>query len=140
MLRFLLDSNILSEPIKPHPNPNVVEKLHVHQGEVAMPIVVWHELVYGVERMPAGRKKEYLFDYLNEVVYPSIPILPYDEVAAVWHARERARLEATGRPAPFVDGMIAAVAVAHELFVVTRNTADFADYEGIEVTNWFDLQ
>ena len=57
-----------------------------------MPGVDWHELVYGLEGMPASRRKDDLFSYLTISVYATLPILPYDEGATVWHGSERARL------------------------------------------------
>ncbi len=59
-----------------------------------------------------------------------------DEGAATWHAQERARLEALGRPAPFVDGQIAAIAHANQLVLVTLNTKDFASYKDLTVETW----
>jgi tRNA(fMet)-specific endonuclease VapC len=69
-------------------------------------------------------------------VQASFPILPYDEAAASWHGSERARLEASGRPAPYVDGQIAAVAHANGLVLVTLNTGDFSRFKDLEVEDW----
>jgi len=66
----------------------------------------------------------------------SFPNLPYDEAAATWHGEERARLEALGRPGPFVDGQIAAVAHVHGLVLVTTNETDFDGFKGLTVENW----
>ena len=62
--------------------------------------------------------------------------VPYDEAAAHWHGVERARLEALGRPAPYVDGQIAAIAHVNELTLVTANVKDFKRFSGIEVESW----
>ncbi|OFW07357.1 MAG: hypothetical protein A3H96_05110 [Acidobacteria bacterium RIFCSPLOWO2_02_FULL_67_36] len=59
--------------------------------------------------------------YLRDVVRASFPNLPYDEAAATWHGEERARLEALGPPAPFVDGQIAAIAHVQGLMLVTAS-------------------
>ena len=66
----------------------------------------------------------------------SFPILPYDEAAATWHGYERARLESLGKPAPFTDGQIAAIAHANDLVLVTVNVKDFARFKGLKVANW----
>jgi tRNA(fMet)-specific endonuclease VapC len=63
-------------------------------------------------------------------------ILPYDERAAEWHAKERARLTALGQIASFVDGQIAAVARVNGLILVTRNTPDFEKFSGLKLENW----
>ena len=64
------------------------------------------------------------------------PNLPYDEAAATWHGEEGARLDALGKPAPFIDGQIAAVAHVHGLVLVTTNESHFAGFKGLEVENW----
>jgi tRNA(fMet)-specific endonuclease VapC len=135
-LRFLLDSNVLSEPMRPVPDRAVMERLHKHQRELAISSVVWHELLYGVHRLHASRKRENIERYLNDVVAIVGPILSYDDAAAACHAAERARLTRLGRTPPFVDGQIAAIAVVHDLVLVTRNVADFDCFEGIHLENW----
>ena len=70
------------------------------------------------------------------MVLGSFPILPYDEAAATWHGEERARLDALGRPAPFVDGQIAAIAHITGLVVATTNVRDFTRFKGLTVENW----
>jgi tRNA(fMet)-specific endonuclease VapC len=147
-----LDTNIVSEPAKPDPSEAVLARLREHGGEVALPSVTWHELIYGAERMEEGRRRSYLFEYLREVVRPSMPILPYDAAAAQWHGRARAALEREGLSTPFADGQIAGIAGAEGLTVVTENTADFEPFAnleevgaleeaplegGIQVENWF---
>ena len=57
-------------------------------------------------------------------------------VAAGWHGQERARLEALGKSAPFVDGQIAAIAQVNELVLVTANIKDFSQFRGLKVENW----
>jgi tRNA(fMet)-specific endonuclease VapC len=134
--RFLLDSNVLSEPLRPDPNRKLLERLRKHQHEIATSSIVWHELLFGASRLPASRKRQAIEQYLAEVVAATIPILPYDETAAAWHATERGRLVSLGRTPPFVDGQIAAIAKIHDLTLVTRNTADFADFAELRVQNW----
>ncbi len=63
-------------------------------------------------------------------------VLPYDQMAAEWHAAERARLGAVGLTPPFVDGQIAAVAHVNDLTLVTANTRDFAHFEGLRIEDW----
>ena len=97
---------------------------------------VWHELSYGVRRLPKGKRRTVLEAYLRDVVRSSFAVLPYDEAAAEWHGRERARLESIGRAAPFVDGQIAAIAHVHSLIVVTANPQDFRRFDGLRIENW----
>lgn len=136
-LRFLLDTNVLSEPLTSNPAAGVTEKLRRHELEMATCAPVWHELVFGVTRLPASRKRSAIERYLAEVVAATLPILPYDADAAAWHGRERARLATEGRSAPFVDGQIAAIAVVNDLTLVTRNARDYRRFSEIRVENWF---
>jgi tRNA(fMet)-specific endonuclease VapC len=113
-----------------------MRRLHEHDGEMAIPALVWHELRFGCARLPKSRRREVIERYLNDVVAVSFPVLDYDQQAADWHALERARLVGAGRTPPFVDGQIAAIACVHELVLVTLNKADFAAFRGIQVKSW----
>ncbi len=137
MLRYLLDTNIVSEPAKPHPDVTVQKRYDTHRREAAISSVVWQELVYGAERIPQGRKRDFLKRYLTGVVRAALPILPLDAEAAAWLGRKRARLESGGRTPPLSDAMIAATAATRGVILVTRNTADFGGFEGLHVENWF---
>jgi tRNA(fMet)-specific endonuclease VapC len=136
MLRYLLDTNIVSQPVSKAPAVNVLRKLRSVSDQCAIAAPVWHELQYGCRRLPAGKRREALEDYLADVVQVSFPILPYDDAAAKRHAAERARLEEAGTTVPFVDGQIAAIALANELVLVTSNMRDFAPFTGLTVENW----
>jgi tRNA(fMet)-specific endonuclease VapC len=135
-LRFLLDTNVVSEAIRPFPNPAVLDKFEQNKGRVGIATVVWHELLFGLERLPPSRKRNALEAYLLRVVQATMPILPYDQAAAEWHARERARLAAAGRTPPFLDGQIAATAKANELVLVTANRSHFEIFEGLQIEDW----
>jgi tRNA(fMet)-specific endonuclease VapC len=135
-LRYLLDTNVISEPLRPAPEPRILEKLRQHQSELATAAVVWHELVFGFARLPPSRKRDAVGAYLLETVFETIRILPYDRAAADWHARERARLTDIGRPVPFADGQIAAIARENGLVLVTSNLRDFEPFEGLTVEDW----
>ena len=135
-LRYLLDTSIVSSPVSKIPDREIVRQLDEHGPECAIGAPVWHELTYGCRRLPKGKRRAALEAYLQDVVRAAFPILPYDEIAAMWHGHERARLEALGRPAPFVDGQIAAIAHANELVLVTANARDFARFKDLKVENW----
>lgn len=134
--RYLLDTNILSEPCRPKPDSRTMKKLLEHDGELTTCSVVWHELSFGVARLPAGRRKTALQAYLDEVVGRTTAILSYDRAAAAWHAAERVRLEAAGKTPGFADGQIAAVAAVNGLVLVTRNVRHYDLFSGIRVEKW----
>jgi tRNA(fMet)-specific endonuclease VapC len=134
--RFLLDTSIVSAPMQKTPNLRVLAQLEAHGASSAIASPVWHELLFGCRRLPRGRRRTELEAYLDEVVSTTLPVLPYDELAAAWHAAERARLETAGKAAPFVDGQIAAVAATRELTLVTTNVADFRYFRGLRIVDW----
>ena len=134
-LKYLLDTNVLSEPLRRRPDPDVESRLDAHAHEACTAAPVLHELQYGLVRMPDGTRKQELTHYLRWVL--RLEILPYDRDAARWHAEERARLTGRGRTPPFVDGQIAAIAATNGLTLVTRNTGDFDSFAELSVENWF---
>lgn len=138
--RFLLDTSIVSSPISKEPSPGVLRKLEEHGHECAIAAPVWHELTFGCQRLPRGKRRSAIEAYLEDVVLASFVVLPYGRDAANWHGVERARLEAAGKPAPFVDGQIAAVAFVNQLTLVTVNVKDFARFKGVQVENWSKLR
>ncbi|MCP4677752.1 MAG: type II toxin-antitoxin system VapC family toxin [Deltaproteobacteria bacterium] len=88
--------------------------------------------------MPKGKRRRAIEYYLRDVVLASIPVLPYDGQAARIHAIERVRLTEQGKTPAFVDGQIAAVALANKLIVITADTNDFESFEGLTVMNWLE--
>ncbi len=136
MSRYLLDTNALSEPIKPAPNIGFMRQLQEHRHACAIASVSWHEALYGLSRMPHGRRRQALEEYLYTVVRAAFPMVPYGTEAAEWHAQERARLMAVGRPPPFADGQIAAIAKVHGLVLVSANLADMRLFDGVDVVSW----
>jgi len=135
-LRYLLDTTIVSSPVSKTPDPRIVRYLDERGHECAIAAPVWHELTYGCRRLPRGKRRAALETYLRDVVQAAFPILAYDEVAATWHGHERARLERLGRPAPYADGQIAAIAHVSDLVLVTSNVKDFARFKELEVADW----
>jgi tRNA(fMet)-specific endonuclease VapC len=134
--KYLLDTNVLSELVKPLPHPGVIHKIKQFEHSLATSSIVWHELLYGYHRLGDSKKKKFLGEFLFNVVLPTLPILKYDEQAAEWHARERARLEAKGKKPCFADGQIAAVSVANDLILVTSNIKDFESFSDLNLENW----
>jgi tRNA(fMet)-specific endonuclease VapC len=137
-MRYLLDTNIISEPFKLDPNAQVVAKLQEYGGDLAIASVTWHELKYGYYRMPTSRRQQQLETYLNLTVRPNLPIINYDEQAAEWFAKERARLMSLGKTPSLPDGQIAAIARVNGLILVTRNISDYKEFIDLYIENWFD--
>ena len=135
-LKYLLDTGVVSEPLRPRASRMVLKGLAAHEGECAIASPVWHELQFGCRRLAASRRRDEIERYLDDVVLSSFPILDYDRESAEWHARERARLDALGKPFPFVDGQIAAVACVNDLTLVTTNRRDLRTFKGLRLEEW----
>jgi tRNA(fMet)-specific endonuclease VapC len=135
-LQYLLDTNVVSDPLQFKPRAGVLRKLRLHNGEIAIASVTWHELQFGMRRLPPSRHRTEVQAYLAGVVSMSMAILDYDSAAAEWHATERARLTTRGRTPPFQDGQIAAIAFVNELTLVTFNEVDFKRFEGLKIISW----
>jgi len=136
-LRYLLDTNTLSEPLKPQARSRVIDSLTASEHEIATAAPVVYEMIQGAYRLPElAKKRAEVLRYLEEFV-ATIPILPYDAAAARWHGQEQARLVNLGRTPAFIDGQIAAIAKVNELVLVTRNLKDFENFTGLSLENWF---
>jgi len=135
-MKYLLDTNVLSEAVKTAPDKRVMTMLKRHQNEIVTASPVWHELQYGCKRLPISRKREMIESFMEDVIRQNMVILPYDENAAKCHAEERAKLAAQGQILTYVDGQIASIAKVNDLIMVTRNTADFEIFSDLKVQSW----
>lgn len=81
--------------------------------------------------------KPRLYNYVTGVMLPSFSIICYDDHASWVHGDLRSDLETAGRTLSFVDGMIASIAVANNMILVTRNIDDFQDIPHLMIENWF---
>jgi tRNA(fMet)-specific endonuclease VapC len=133
---FLLDTNVLSEPLRPQPDPGVLARLQQHQSEIVTASVVWHEMLFGAYRLPESAHRTAIERYLYDVVRATLPILEYNDRAAAWHASERARLAAAGLMPGFVDGQIAAIARVNNCTLVTANVGDFGHFRDLPLLDW----
>lgn len=141
-MKYLLDSNVVSEGSKPSPNGNVVDKLEVLGAESVLSSITAYELLYGIMVLPEGSRKNRLRAYLHEMIFPFYEILHYDFECAKVHAAVMAKLKSVGLMIPYQDSQIAAVALARNLILVTRNVKDFesvARYFPLKIENWFDM-
>ena len=138
---YLLDSNIVSEIIKPEPDFNVISKIAEHNSDCAICAPVWQEILFGLYHMPDGMNKKYLDKFINDDVHENFKIKNYTEKAALIQAELRAKLAKKGSPTQKEDSMIAAIALANHMVLVTRNTKHFAAIQKVselQIENWFE--
>lgn len=137
-VRYLLDTNILSEPVVARPNPFVLDRIKANGASLAISSVTWQEVLYGMFLLPAGRRRDQIEDYLFRRILPALPIIGFEERAARWQAEQRARLRQAGKSPSDPDSQIAGIAAVNELVLVTRNADDFAAFQGLQIENWFE--
>ncbi|MDA8482615.1 type II toxin-antitoxin system VapC family toxin [Pseudomonas resinovorans] len=136
---ILLDTNVLSEMMKTRPDPNVVAWLDAQPGsELVICSISVAEILYGIARMPNGKRKELLAmgaDTLFNKLFAG-SILPFDADAAVHYAALVSASQAKRRATDMADAQIAAIARLYSAQVATRNTRDFEELGVALVNPW----
>jgi predicted nucleic acid-binding protein len=131
---ILLDTNVVSEMVKPRPNPDVLSFLSSAVDPWLSSVTI-EELVYGAERAPDPKRRAKLLGWIGKIKADFVGrMMPIDDAVAERSGRLRALAAAQGRPATVVDSLIAASAQARGLTLVTRNTTDFETF-GIKLFN-----
>ncbi len=133
-MRFLLDTNAISEPYRPSPSVAFMKRFTAHRAQAVISAITWQELVSGAARLPKGKRRDGLERY-HELVRTNFPILPFDEEAASWAGREDARLAAKGVAVSCEDVQIAAIAAVRGLTLVSADAA-FSRFERLQIANW----
>lgn len=128
---FLLDTNVVSELTKATPDSLVVAFLAA-QDDLWLPTIVLHELEFGLNLLPPGRRRNRIRVALSALLMEyGDRILPLDRPEAEQAAALRAQARRAGRVLHLADALIAGTAKVHDFAVATRNVADF---EGLGVT------
>jgi len=136
-MKYLLDTNIISEPMKQKANREVMNKLALNSILSCTSATVWQELWHGVRLLDKSKRKDEIASYLNFLNEDDFEVLPFCKQAAEWLAEERVRLKKQGIVPAKYDSEIAAVAVVNQLVLVTRNTSDFLVFNDLLLENWF---
>lgn len=138
---IILDTNVVSEPLKPVPDAAVLSWLNAQEPETLfLTTISLAELLAGVEALPAGQRRTALGQSLLGRMLPLFEgrILAFDARAAQAFAQVNARAKSAGNPIGFADGAIAAIASAHGFKVATRNVRDFLG-TGVDILNPWDM-
>ena len=126
---IVLDTNIVSEPLKPNPDPEVLAWLDRQVPETLyLTTISFAELSAGVEVLPAGKRRAALQQAVGAQVLSLFQsrVLGFDHEAALAFGRIAAKAQAAGNPIDFADCAIAAIATTHRFILATRNARDFS--------------
>ena len=127
-MNFLLDTNAVSEWVKPRPNPGLIRWMEeADEDRVFLSVISLAELRYGIERMAVGARRNRLEGWLRHELPVRFEgrILSVDHPIAEAWGRTVSRSEAMGRPMGAMDAFLSATAETHRLTLVTRNVSDF---------------
>ena len=133
-MKFLLDTNVCIRFLNGR-NPSIRQRMGKHQqADILLCSVVKAELLLGVAKSenPEGRLKK-LNPFLDRFAS-----LPFDDSAAASYAEIRSDLERSGTPIGPNDLLIASIAVANQLILVTHNVREFARVDGLTIEDWED--
>ena len=133
-LCYLLDTNICIYIAKRKPIHILKKFEQLEVGEVAMSIITYGELLYGVQKSAHLKKSQAVLQELISL----IPPLPMSTEVAEYYADVRGKLEKQGKPIGNNDLWIAAHALALRLILVTNNTREFARVSYLKIENWAD--
>jgi predicted nucleic acid-binding protein len=138
---IILDTNVVSEFMRPSASPRVSISISRYPAdELHSTSITLAEILYGIEALPAGKRKSELLAGANQLFKVVLldRILPFDDLAAEAFAGIAAKRRRRGRPIAQLNAQIAAIASVHDAVLATRNTADFQGC-GIRLLNpWAD--
>lgn len=131
---IVLDTNVVSELMRPEPAPQVAEWVRRRdRRELRMTSITLAEIRYGIARLPDGRRKQALLDIADDIFGTfNEQILPVDAAAAEQYALIASARERAGKPIAGFDALIAAVCRSQGSALATRNVPDFEE-TGVEI-------
>ncbi len=142
-MRYLLDTNVISELVKPLPHENVWEWVNALPDEqLFISSITIGELQRGIELLPPSKRRSDYEHWLQEQILTQYAdrIIAVDTMVMLQWGTLMAQTAAIGRSLPVFDSLLAATALTHNMHLVTRNAQDFAD-TGIQIVNpWQDAE
>lgn len=136
---YCLDTCIISEFAKKEPNINILKQFEELHSFCAISVITLQELLFGIQTLPDGAKKNSLSDFVHNVVRRELPIIDYTSLAATIYADILSRCKNIGIIRPYSDTQIASIAIANNMILVTKNIKDFLPFTKISslyVENW----
>lgn len=134
---IVLDTNVLSELMRPRPDPQVLAWADaLDPRAIAITAMNEAEILHGIARLPAGRRQQALMVSWQALVASLFAgaVLSFGSDAAQWYSQVVSRRERLARPITTADALIAAITLSHGARLATRNTADFEGI-GLELIN-----
>lgn len=135
---FLLDTNVLSELMRESPAPEVLAWFASQTAnDVKTSVITQAEILAGIAFLPAGKRRERLALAAHDLFEQDFQgrCIDFSHNAVSHYALVRAQRQREGKPIDTADAQIAAIALAHQLGLVTRNTKDFLGIEDLIVVN-----
>jgi predicted nucleic acid-binding protein len=137
---ILVDTNIISEMMKPSPSASVMAWLDQQEvTQLFITTITIAEIFYGLNILPEGNRRTLLEDAFNKAIIAAFKhrVLSFDEPAAHLYGKIMGKRKELGQPLSVSDGQISAIARAHGSAIATRNIRDFADC-GVNLINPFE--
>jgi len=132
--RYLFDTDAITNIFKKKPSLKLVENLKTLPKEAQyVATITISEIVYGAMK---SNRPEFHLQNMKQIIIPSVNILPFDSSAAFIAGEIRASLEKKGTPLAFADLLIASIALANNLVLVTGNTKHFSRIDNLKCENW----
>ena len=138
-MNYLLDTCVISELVARQPEPKVVNWIDAIEDErIYLSVITIGEIKRGVEKLPASPRRQALADWLSSDLLLRFKgrILAVDTAVMLRWGELVAQMESGGRPLPAIDSLIAALALTHNLHLVTRNEKDFEGTSVVVVNPW----
>ena len=139
---FLIDTNVLSELMRPAPAPQVMDWFAAQApSQLHTSVITYAEILAGIALLPVGKRSEVMAQAARQIFEEDFAgrCLDFGGLAVGRYAMVRAQRQLAGRPIDTADAQIAAIALAAKLKLVTRNTKDFVGIEGLKLQNpWQD--
>lgn len=140
-MNYLLDTCVISELVRPKPDENVIRWLtHTPNDRLFLSVITIGEIRKGISKLPDSKKKNRLTNWLNTLLedYES-RVFPINLTVAENWGNIQAHAEIKGTPLASIDSLIAAVALTHNLIIVTRNESDFTASNATILNPWKNL-
>ena len=138
-MKYILDTNVISELTKTNPNPKVLDFLNsLAEEDIYLSSITIGEIYFGIQKLPHGKKKEKLLSWIENKLLPRFhnKVISIDTDVMLQWAILTNELKTKGMPLPIMDSLIGATCIAKNFTLITRNEKDF-QYINLKMINPF---